>query len=129
VQPQSRMGDQSYVPVDTHGKICCPHACIGPAYEGSPDVYVNGRPALRVTDSGVHAACCGPNTWVATEGSSVVLINNLESHRLFDADIHCGGPGFMVEASEDVFVGDGTEGGMSAAKQAAKALAQICGGN
>ncbi len=127
MQPQSRFGDQSYVPVDTHGKPCCPHECIGPATDGSPDVYVNGRPALRVTDSGVHAACCGPNTWVAKEGSSVVLINNLESHRLFDADMHCGGPGFMVEGSEDVFVGECTESGMSLAKNQAKGLQPFCG--
>jgi hypothetical protein len=51
----------------------------------------------------------------------------LESHRLFDADIHCGGPGFMVEASDDVFVGDGTEGGMSQAKDQAKGLQPFCG--
>jgi uncharacterized Zn-binding protein involved in type VI secretion len=42
--------------------------------EGSPDVFVNQRAALRVGDAGVHAACCGPNTWVAIEGSPDVLV-------------------------------------------------------
>lgn len=99
------MGDQSKVPVDAHGLPCCPHTCQGPAIIGSPNVLVNGRPALRVTDTGVHATCCGPNTWVAMKGSLTVLINNLQSHRLNDMDQHCGGPGFMIEGSPDVLVG------------------------
>jgi hypothetical protein len=69
-------------------------------------VIVNNRGAVRVTDNGVHTACCGPQTWIAMKGSTTVLINNLQAHRLYDLDQHCGGPGFMVEASPDVFVGD-----------------------
>jgi hypothetical protein len=95
---------------------------------GSPDVRVNNQPALRVDDTGVHSSCCGPNTWKAVTGSNVVLINNKPAHRLFDDDEHCGGMGWMVEASQDVFVGDGTEGGMSQAKAQAKPLVAICGG-
>lgn len=66
---------------------------------------VNNMPALRVTDTGIHAACCGPNTWVAIEGSTTVFINNLPAHRLNDQDMHCGGLGFMIEGSPDVLVG------------------------
>ena len=116
-----------FVPADAHGNRCCPHPATGPAISGSPNVMVNNQPALRVGDNGMHATCCGPNTWIAQQGSSVVLINMMQSHRLYDVDIHCGGPGYMIEASSDVFVGDGTEAGMSAAKLAGKALAQICG--
>jgi uncharacterized Zn-binding protein involved in type VI secretion len=105
MQPQSRLGDQSLVPADTHFKWDCPHVCIGPAVTGSPDTLVNMRPALRVGDSGIHALCCGPNTWIAVAGSSSVLINNRPAHRLGDADMHCGGPGFMVEGSTDTLVG------------------------
>ncbi len=112
MQPQSRLGDNSTVPVDAHGNLCCPHECIGPAISGSLDVFVNARPALRVTDTGIHAACCGPNTWIATKGSTSVFINNLAAHRLYDEDMHCGGPGYMVEASEDVFVGDMSVSGL-----------------
>ncbi len=80
--------------------------CIGPAVTGSPDVQVNTRPALRVGDAGVHAHCCNTNTWVAVEGSASVFINNVPAHRLGDLDEHCGGPGFMVQGSGDVKVGD-----------------------
>jgi uncharacterized Zn-binding protein involved in type VI secretion len=102
---QSRRGDNSRVPEDSHGNDCCPHDCIGPAESGSPDVKVNNRPALRVTDVGIHAKCCGENVWVAKAGSSTVLINGLKAHRKGDLDEHCGGPGFMVEGSEDVITG------------------------
>jgi len=102
---QSRLGDRSRVPKDSHGRPCCSHNCIGPAESGSPDVEVNGRAALRVTDTGVHSHCCGPNTWIATQGSATVFINNLEAHRLGDQDQHCGGPGNMIEGSDDVLVG------------------------
>jgi len=83
----------------------CPHTAVGPAIMGSPDVMVNNMPALRVTDTGIHAACCGPNIWMAMEGSETVMINNLPAHRLMDEDMHCGGMGMMIEGSEDVFVG------------------------
>lgn len=106
MQPQSRLGDNSLVPADTHHKCPgCPHRCIGPAETGSPDVNVNNRPALRVTDSGIHSHCCGPNTWVAVSGSQTVIINNLPAHRLGDYDRHCGGPGYMIQGSPDLLVG------------------------
>jgi len=117
MQPQSRFSDNSMVPVDTHGHMCCPHECVGPAMTGSPDVYVNMLPALRVTDTGVHAACCGPNTWIAMKGSNVVLYNKLPAHRMFDQDQHCGGPGFMIGASENVYVGECTETSLAVAQQ------------
>lgn len=103
--PQSRLGDKSQVPADAHGCPACPHPAIGPAVLGSPNVNVNARPALRVTDIGVHAACCGPNMWTATKGSGTVFINKLPAHRLGDKDTHCGGIGQMVEGSGNVFTG------------------------
>ena len=104
--PQSRLGDKSQVPADAHGCPGCPHPCVGPAIMGSPTVFVNKRPALRVTDMGIHAACCGPNMWTAQAGSGTVFINTLKAHRLGDQDTHCGGSGQMIEGSADVFVGD-----------------------
>jgi uncharacterized Zn-binding protein involved in type VI secretion len=73
---------------------------------GSPDVLINARAALRVNDSGVHAACCGPNTWLATAGAPTVLINGRPAHRLGDATVHCGGGGTLVSGSPDVIIGD-----------------------
>ena len=100
-----RLGDKSKADVDAHGCPACPHKVEGPAVQGSPDVMVNNRPALRVGDMGIHAACCGPNTWVATMGSVTVFINNLPAHRKGDMDAHCGGIGKLAEGSDDVIVG------------------------
>lgn len=103
--PQGRLGDKSFVPVDAHGCPVCPHPATGPAIMGSPNVMVNFRPALRVGDNGIHAACCNGNTWVAAQGSTTVLINNRPAHRLGDMDTHCGGVGKLIEGSFDVIVG------------------------
>jgi uncharacterized Zn-binding protein involved in type VI secretion len=93
------------VPADAHGCIACPHPCVGPAIIGSPDVFVNSLPAVRVDDMGVHAVCCGPNTWTATQGSGTVFINNKAAHRMGDQDRHCGGIGQMIEGSPNVITG------------------------
>ena len=45
---------------------------------GSPDVFVNGHPAVRVGDK----TECGD---VAAQGSASVFINNLAAHRIGDA--------------------------------------------
>ena len=95
--PQSRVGDTSKVPADAHGCPACPHPAVGPAICGSPNVNVNSRPALRVGDTGVHAACCGPNIWTAAAGSGSVFINGIAAHRLNDADTHCGGSGKLID--------------------------------
>ena len=56
---QGRLGDGANTPGDAHGCPGCPHPATGPAIQGSPHVNVNGLPALRVGDTGIHAACCG----------------------------------------------------------------------
>lgn len=97
-----RLGDNALCPADSHGKPCCPHVVVGPAVSASPDVIINGRGALRLGDDGVHAACCGPNTWKTAAGSPTVLVNGKPLVRLGDATSHCGGNGTMVTASSDV---------------------------
>lgn len=104
--PQARIGDASLVPVDAHGCPGCPHSAVGPAISGSPDVLINGRPALRVGDTGIHAACCGGNNWTAKTGSRSVFINGRAAHRLGDMVTHCGGIGRTIEGSSNVIVGD-----------------------
>lgn len=103
--PQTRLGDKSKCNADAHGCPACPHVVQGPAITGSPTVLVNHKPAVRVTDIGVHTACCGPNMWAATMGSNTVFINFLPAHRKGDMDLHCGGVGSMIEGSPDVNVG------------------------
>lgn len=102
---QGRVGDKARNPADAHGCPGCAHGVIGPAVSGSPNVKVNGKPALRVGDPGVHAACCGPNQWKAAKGSSTVFINGLPAHRKGDMTAHCGGVGNLIEGSPDVIVG------------------------
>ena len=103
--PQGRLGDKSQVPSDAHGCPACPHPAVGPAVKGSPNVNVNKKPALRVSDTGVHTACCGPNLWTAAAGSGTVNINKLKAHRQGDQDTHCGGNGKLIEGSSDVITG------------------------
>jgi uncharacterized Zn-binding protein involved in type VI secretion len=102
---QCRLGDKSNVPADAHGCPACPHPAVGPAIIGSTDVNVNKMPAIRVDDTGVHMACCGPNTWTAKVGSGTVFINSKAAHRMGDQDQHCGGSGQMIEGSTNVIVG------------------------
>lgn len=102
----SRLADRSYVPKDSHGRGCCDHGAIGPAQTGSPNVFVNSRPVLRVGDTGVHSKCCGDNTWEAVQGAQRVIVNGRRVHRLGDEDRHCGGMGYMVDGSPDVVAGD-----------------------
>jgi uncharacterized Zn-binding protein involved in type VI secretion len=101
-----RLGDKAQVSMDAHGCPGCPHVSLGPAVCGSPTVNINGRPALRVNDPGIHAACCGPNTWTAIKGSPSVFINGRPAHRMNDATRHCGGVGQLIEGSPNVFIGD-----------------------
>jgi uncharacterized Zn-binding protein involved in type VI secretion len=103
---QTRVGDKGKVSGDAHGCPACPHTCVGPVILGSPDVFVNGMPAARETDLGIHAACCGPNMFVCDAKSGSVFINSLGAHRKDDSQIHCGNTGKSIEGSSDVFTGD-----------------------
>ena len=112
---QGRLGDKANVPLDAHGCPACPHPAVGPAIRGSPDVNVNKRPALRVDDPGIHSACCGTNTWTATQGSATVFINGKSAHRMGDQNRHCGGMGRLIEGSPNVIVGEEASSGSGAA--------------
>ena len=84
MQALCRLGDIAFCPSDVHGKPCCAggHSVSGPATTASPNVFINGVPALRVGDAGVHSGCCGPGTWVVSGGSAVVLITCIPAARL-----------------------------------------------
>jgi uncharacterized Zn-binding protein involved in type VI secretion len=111
VPEASRLGDKAQNQLDAHGCPACPHPTIGPAIAGSPNVLTNSRPAIRLNDPGIHAACCGTNTWKALRGSATVFINNKAAVRKGDATQHCGGIGKMVEGSPNVIIGDSTSSG------------------
>ena len=90
------VGDHAECPADSHGCPACPHPTRGPITSGSPNVFVNGRPAARVGDVGYHAACCGPNSFKITGGTSQVLINGRRAAKIGDSTAHCGGTGQIV---------------------------------
>ena len=101
----ARLGDKAQIQQDAHGCPGCPHPGVGPAIAGSANVMINGRPAIRVDDVGIHAVCCGPNMWSAAQGSTTVLINGKPAVRNSDQTRHCGGQGKMIEGSDDVIIG------------------------
>jgi uncharacterized Zn-binding protein involved in type VI secretion len=101
----SRIGDKAFIASDAHGCPACPHPAVGPAIAGSPDVFINARPAIRKDDAGTHAVCCGPNMWWARGFSGTVLINGRGAVRAGDQTQHCGGTGQMIEGSADVIFG------------------------
>ena len=103
--PQGRVSDLAQAKADAHGCPACPHPVIGPGTKGSPDVKVNGLPALRLGDPGMHAPCCGGNTWNAQTGSATVFINGKPAHRKGDMTKHCGGVGELTMGSPTVLVG------------------------
>lgn len=103
--PAGRLGDRAQS-VHAHGCPACPHDVTGPAITGSPNVFVNDRPALRVGDQGVAAACCGSNLWRAAEGTSSVHINDRQAHRKGDRTVHCETAyGRLIDGSPDVRFG------------------------
>jgi hypothetical protein len=77
-------------------------------------VNTNKRPAIRQDDPGIHAACCGQNTWSAVQGSATVFINGKPAVRQGDQTKHCGGIGKIIEGSPNVIIGgSATVGGAS----------------
>src|SRR5262249_2189448 len=81
------------------------------AVQGSPDVIINGRAALRAGDPGGASSAGAPAAWQAGQGSRGVFINGMPAFRYGDETGHTGGnKGELVEGSPDVFVGDGAPG-------------------
>jgi uncharacterized Zn-binding protein involved in type VI secretion len=98
-----RLGDRAKAPVDVHGCPACPHPnVIGPSISASSNVFVNGAPALRIDDLGMHSTCCGSNMWKVLSASSQVFVNGSQVVRQGDPTMHCGGMGKMVDASANV---------------------------
>lgn len=92
------------------GDVGSSHACHFPpsiATGGSPDVFVNGLPAMRVGDEYAPHGCSvcpeGSHGRKLSQGSRSVFINGLPSGRIGDA-IDCGG--HAQTGSANVFIGD-----------------------
>ncbi len=114
-------GCKAYCPADAHGGISDPLPVVGPIIEGSPLILINGHPAARVGDMGVHAVCSGANSFTISTGDYDVLIDGRPAARFgYSQTIHCGGRGEIlpknrqgfVTANKDVTVsGNGKESG------------------
>lgn len=97
--------DKAACPACVHGCPACPHSVSGPALKGSPDVFVNNMPAMRVGDKGLHKVCCDGNNWKVAKGSGTVFINGIAAARVGDMTSHCGGIGKVAKGSPNVFTG------------------------
>lgn len=64
----------------------------GAFLEGSNNVFVNSRAAVREGDGGTHVACPGPNSFKATSGASRTLVNSKKAVRNGDRTEHCNNP-------------------------------------
>jgi len=104
VPSQARLSDKAKG-ICVHGCNACPHSVKGPAVSGSNDVFVNGRPAFRKGDPGIHMVCCTTNSWKAFTGSATVYINGKSAARKGDVSKHCGGFGQITDGSSDVHSG------------------------
>ena len=93
------VGDQAKCDADSHGCPADPHTVVGPIVSGSPNVFVGGKPAARVGDVGVHAACCGPNRFEIVGGDGSVMINGRPAAKIGSETRHCGGTGSIITGS------------------------------
>ncbi len=89
------------------GDMCSGHGCWPPraSTSGSPNVFINGKPALRVGDSWAAHTCPSiPETHASTQagGSSTVFVNGRGLARIGDA-VACGSS--VASGSTNVFAG------------------------
>ncbi|MCL2724717.1 MAG: PAAR domain-containing protein [Polyangiaceae bacterium] len=98
-KPAARLGDNG----SGHG---CHHLAT-PAIEGSPDIFINGRPAVRKGHAYAPHDCprCKKpkHSRKLKEGSPTVFFNDQPAGRIGDA-IDCGGK--VVVGSPNVFIGE-----------------------
>lgn len=87
------------------GDICTGHDCFPPRVSdsGSPNVFINGIPALRVGDHYVTHQCGhSSHDSVVAAGSSTVFVNGKPLARIADS-IACGSA--VGQGSSNVFAG------------------------
>ncbi len=96
-------------PAARKGDVGSGHACHFPptnATEGSPDVYTNGKNAVRQGDAYAPHGCgpcpAPPHGRKLASGSATVFINGKQAGRVGDP-IDCGGA--AATGSGDVYIG------------------------
>lgn len=100
VDPQgyARVGGLAHCPAYAMGCPACPHPVTGPILSGSPNVFIDGLPAARAGDPGMHAGGCGPTSYVIKTGDPNVLIDGKPAARVGD-QTHSGGVGRIISAT------------------------------
>ena len=101
----TRVGDSTTGTCDI-GLPCCPHGRSGTNAVGSPNVFINGKPAHRLSDTG-PTNCPHSGTFESVQGSATVFVNGQPLTRIGDTTVcvACGKSGSHVAGSPDVFVG------------------------
>lgn len=88
------------------GDLCTGHDLCPPRplVQGSPNVFINGKPAGRVGDLYAPHGCFyhPPHTGVIASGSSTVFINGKPAGRVGDP-VSCGSA--VAQGSPTVFIG------------------------
>lgn len=89
------------------GDVCTGHGCwpARPSVSGSPNVFINGKPAVRVDDAwAAHTCPAIPETHASTQatGSATVFVNGKPLARVGDS-IACGSTN--AAGSPNVFAG------------------------
>jgi len=89
------------------GNICTGHDCYPSRHsvQGSPNVFVNGKAVIRVTDAWEIHTCIdgdGSHDGHLAQGSSTVFVNGLAVGRIGDM-IDCGSA--VAQGSPNIFIG------------------------
>lgn len=103
--PKATKIDDRTVGICDVGLPCCPHQRSGTNATSSPTVFINGKAAHRVGDTG-PTNCPHAGEFVSTEGSPTVFVNGIPITRIGDETIceKCGEKGNHSTGSETVFV-------------------------
>ncbi len=82
-----------------------PHPVTGPIQTGAATVFIENMQAARLNDTGVHAACCGPNTFQIVSSSATCIIEGMAAARMGDSTLHCSmAPGSIVSGAATVMI-------------------------
>lgn len=88
------------------GEDCCSHGRTGINGTGSPNVFINGKPAHRLSDGG-SIICPHGGYFQSVAASKTVIVNGLGLTRIGDSTVcvNCGCNGNHNSGSQNVFAG------------------------
>jgi uncharacterized Zn-binding protein involved in type VI secretion len=99
--PKAARVTDTHAGICDHGLPCCPHSVTGTITQGSPDTFINGKPAARLNDTVVHN-CPHCGTGYISSASGTVNINGRGAARQGDEVTYPGGSGVITSGSGNV---------------------------